>query len=220
MISLVVAPHADDETLGAGGTLFKRKDEGQEIHWIIVTNISVGPDYNKEKVDERKVEIKKISDLYDFTEVFDLGFQPTKLDQIPFDHLVTSISDVVRKCQPTEIFVPHYGDIHSDHRVTFDAVASSVKWFRNRSVKQILAYETLSESEFSLTPQNNFKPNYFVNIEETFHKKIEALEIYKSEIDNFPFPRSKEAVKALAVLRGSNSGFQLSEAFELLRKFE
>ena len=220
MISLVVAPHPDDETLGAGGTLFKRKADGHEIHWLIVTNISEGSEYKEEKVKERKGEIKKISELYEFTEVFDLGFQPTNLDQIPFNYLVNSISEVIKECQPTEILVPHYGDIHSDHRVTFDAVASSVKWFRNRSVKQILAYETLSESEFSLVPNNRFKPNYFVDIEETFDKKIEALEIYKSEIENFPFPRSKEAVKALAVLRGSNSGFQLSEAFELLRKIE
>jgi len=38
---LVVAPHPDDETLGCGGTLLRHKKNGDEIYWMIVTNIDV-----------------------------------------------------------------------------------------------------------------------------------------------------------------------------------
>jgi len=34
----------------------------------------------------------------------------------------------------------------------------------------------------------------------------------------FPFPRSHEAIRALATLRGAASGFKTAEAFELLRE--
>ena len=38
---LVIAPHPDDETLGCGGTLLRHKANGDEISWVIVTDISV-----------------------------------------------------------------------------------------------------------------------------------------------------------------------------------
>mgnify|MGYP001386002820 CR=1 FL=1 len=46
--------------------------------------------------------------------------------------------------------------------------------------------------------------------------KIKAMKIYKSEIGDFPFPRSEKAIRALARLRGSTSGFNYAEAFQLL----
>lgn len=38
----VVSPHPDDETLGAGGSIFKLKDEGNEIYWVNVTDANSG----------------------------------------------------------------------------------------------------------------------------------------------------------------------------------
>ncbi|MEC7865992.1 MAG: PIG-L family deacetylase, partial [Pseudomonadota bacterium] len=37
---LVISPHPDDETLGCGGTLIRHKKEGDEIHWLIMTNVN------------------------------------------------------------------------------------------------------------------------------------------------------------------------------------
>jgi LmbE family N-acetylglucosaminyl deacetylase len=36
---LFIAPHPDDETLGAGGTILKHKAQGDKIFWLILTNI-------------------------------------------------------------------------------------------------------------------------------------------------------------------------------------
>ena len=38
------------------------------------------------------------------------------------------------------------------------------------------------------------------------------------EFSEHPFPRSEKAIKALATLRGSASGFEAAEAFMLLRE--
>jgi N-acetylglucosamine malate deacetylase 1 len=86
------------------------------------------------------------------------------------------------------------------------------------SVKRVLAYETIPETEFGLDPGNSFQPNYFVGMSTFLDKKLEIMAIYKSELSYFPFPRSIEAVVALAVLRVSTAGFMAAESFQLLRE--
>ena len=77
-------------------------------------------------------------------------------------------------------------------------------------------YETLSETEFNFVEQRKFNPNYFLNITNYLDKKIEIMKIYKSEYGIHPFPRSEKAIKSLAYLRGSQSGFEAAEAYNLI----
>ena len=59
----------------------------------------------------------------------------------------------------------------------------------------------------------------YTNLDPDFvTKKLTAMDIYASEVGEFPFPRSHEAIRALATLRGAASGFKAAEAFELLRE--
>jgi len=219
MKTLVIAPHPDDETLGVGGTLLRRKSEGTKVAWLIVTGISVESGWSAEKVGERDDEIRRVGELFRFDETFLLDFPTTRLDQVPMSDLVAGISQVFKSFEPEEIFVPHPSDIHSDHRVTFNAVASCTKWFRYPSIKRVLAYETLSETDFGLgTDKGGFCPNVFVDIEPFLDQKLRAMEIYKSEVGAFPFPRSHEAIRALAAVRGVAAGFKAAEAFHLLRE--
>ena len=53
-----------------------------------------------------------------------------------------------------------------------------------------------------------------MNIFDHLDDKIEAMQIYESEIGEFPFPRSEKAIRSLAALRGSQSGYEAAEAFE------
>jgi LmbE family N-acetylglucosaminyl deacetylase len=216
--ALVVAPHPDDEVLGVGGTLLRRKSEGASLGWLIMTNISEEAGWTRKAVMQRKNEIEQITELFRFDSVFELGYNAAQLDQVPMSQLVSAISDVFVKYAPNEVYIPHSSDIHSDHRVTFQAVASSVKWFRSPSIKRVLTYETLSETEFGLEPNSAFYPNVFVNIEGYLEDKIRAMNVYSTEISDFPFPRSNEAISALSTLRGASSGFKEAEAFMLLRE--
>ena len=76
---------------------------------------------------------------------------------------------------------------------------------------------TLSETDFGMGTDQAFRPNVFVNIESFLSEKLRAMDIYASELGAFPFPRSHEAIRALATLRGIASGCKAAEAFELLR---
>ena len=218
MKALVIAPHPDDELLGCGGTLLRRKSEGVTLGWVIMTKISEDYGWSTESVRERENEIEQVRKRLGIQpeHLFQLGFATTRLDTISMGDLITKVSEVFQSFQPEEVLLPHHGDVHSDHRITFEAVAACTKWFRYPSVKRVLAYETLSETEFSLDPSQRFHPNVFVDISDYFGQKLELLRIYASELGEFPFPRSETAIQALAQFRGSSSGFENAEGFELL----
>lgn len=218
MKTIIIAPHPDDEILGAGGTLLRRKAEGAKVAWLIVTAITVESGWSKEKVNQRADEIRRVTALVGFDEVFTLNFPTTQLDRVPMSDLVARISDVFTSFEPEEVLVPHPSDVHTDHRIAFDAAASCSKWFSHPSVKRVLAYETLSETDFGLGTDQAFRPNVFVDIEPFLSDKLRAMDIYASELGPFPFPRSHEAIQALTTLRGAASGFKAAEAFELLRE--
>ena len=216
--TIVISPHPDDETLGVGGTLLRRKAEGGSIAWLIITTITVEGGWSERRIKERAREIQRVRQLYEFDEVYALNFPTTLLDTVPMRDLVESVSNVFKTFEPEEVFVPHPADTHTDHRVVFNAVSACTKWFRYPSVNRVLAYETLSETDFGLGTDQAFRPNVFVDISGFVNKKLDAIDIYASEVGEFPFPRSHEAIRAQATLRGAASGYKSAEAFELLRE--
>jgi LmbE family N-acetylglucosaminyl deacetylase len=215
---LVVAPHPDDETLGCGGTLLRMAREGAHVGWFIVTGMNEDAGFSGEAIEAREDEIRRVTELYGFAEVFRLGLPTCQLDTLPMADLIDQFAAVFKSFQPEIVFLPHRMDVHTDHRVVFEASASCAKWFRYGSVRRVLAYETLSETEFNVDVRSAFQPNYFVDISEFLERKLEIMAVYQSELDRFPFPRSLEAIRALATFRGANSGFRAAEAFQLLRE--
>jgi LmbE family N-acetylglucosaminyl deacetylase len=220
MKTLIIAPHADDELLGCGGTLLRRRQEGGIVGWLLVTAMRPGYAWSTEKIEKRTFEVERVREGLGVRpeHLFELGLQTTQLGQVPSGDLITLISRVFIHFQPDEVLVPHAHDIHSDHRVVFDAVAACTKWFRYPSVKRVLAYETMSETDFVLRPEGLFNPTVFVDITPFIDCKIALMGIYQSELGQHPFPRSETALRALAHFRGAQSGFGSAEAFQLLRE--
>jgi len=214
--TMVIAPHPDDEILGVGGTMLRRKQESHDVIWLIVTAMKPEDGWQAEAIAKRRVEIEKVARLVGVDDVIELGLPSARLDAVKIGDLVSSISAAVDKVRPHEVFVPHIGDVHTDHYAVHRAAISSTKWFRHGSVRSVLAYETLSETDFGVGEP--FVPNVFVDIGPYLEKKLQALEIYSSELTDFPFPRSFEAVRSLARVRGAAAGFAAAESFMLLRQ--
>ena len=216
---LVVAPHPDDETLGCGGALLRHRAEGDSVHWLIVTAMREELGYGPERIAARDKEIDAVAKHYGFAGVHRLGLPTTRLDTLPLAEVIEAIAAVLKEVAPETLYVPFGGDAHSDHRVAFDACISGSKWFRAPALTEVLAYETLSETDFRPDPAAAaFRPNLFVDIEAHLDGKIRALRLYEDENRPFPFPRSEEAIVALARKRGTDSGFRAAEAFLILRQ--
>jgi N-acetylglucosamine malate deacetylase 1 len=216
---IVVAVHPDDETLGCGGTLLRHKAEGNEIYWLIVTNILAKEGWAKDFVDKRQEEIDKVSGRYGFKRTFKLDFPTTRLDEIPISELINAISRVFNDVKPNIVYLPNRSDVHSDHQITFQAAYSCTKNFRYPFIERILMMETISETEFAPPlGEMTFTPNTYVNIENYFDKKIEIFKCYESEIMASPYPRSIETIESLARYRGSAISKKYTEAFVLLKE--
>ncbi len=216
---VVVAPHPDDETIGIGGTLLKHKAQGDHLYWVLATSMNEHPKFSAERVALRGREIAEVARRYGFESVVTLGFQTCMLDTLPLNDIIGRISEIFTKLQPDTIYLPYRGDIHSDHAVVFDAISACTKWFRYPMIKRILCYETPSETDFTINPDSHgFRPNVFIDISPYLETKIEIMKLYRGEMGEFPFPRSEQALRAWAAVRGAAAGFVAAEACMLLKE--
>ncbi len=215
---IIISAHPDDETLGAGGTLLRHKFKGDKLFWIIGTEMSLSKSYSEDQIKSRNNEIEKVAKFYGFKKVFRLNFETSKLDSSSLIKLIPLISDIFKEVEPNIIYNLNLNDAHSDHRVLSEAVMANTKAFRHPYIKQVLMYECISETEFSAQlPERIFIPNYFVDITPFLEDKIKIMEIYKSEIDIHPFPRSIDNIKALSTYRGAAANVKYAEAFQTVK---
>ena len=129
------------------------------------------------------------------------------------------ISKIVNEFSPHIVFCP-YPDRHVDHRLVFDSLMVATRPIGvGKKIEIIAAYETLSETHWNAPHiEPNFTPNWIIDITENIEKKLKALRCYKSQISEFPNPRSIEAVEALAKFRGTQAGFGFGEGMHIIRK--
>lgn len=216
---LFVSVHPDDETLGCGGTILKHKQKGDEIYWLIITGPTKNHPYgfSEELIEQRENEIKLVAQKYGFVDVFNLHFPTQLLDEFNFREIVVSIDKVINQVKPEIVYLINRSDLHSDHKVAFNAVYACTKNFRKPFIERILMYETLSETEFSpALRENAFVPNVYIDITDFMDKKLEIMSVFAIEVMPDNLPRSYSAIKALAAYRGSRIGVNYAEAFMLL----
>jgi LmbE family N-acetylglucosaminyl deacetylase len=214
---LAVSVHPDDETLGCGGTLLKHNEKGDKIFWLILTRANDKVTSIPNIVNLQKQYVNKVAATYNFEDFKQLSFLTTELDRYPLGEIIREISNYIDQIEPSVIYFNHCNDVHSDHRVAFDAIYSCTKSFRYPFITKILMYETLSETEFApALPCASFTPNVYVDITDYLDQKIEIMKLYETELMEEPYPRSISSIEALARFRGSRAGVKYAEAFRLL----
>lgn len=215
---LVVAPHPDDEVLGAGGTIAKRARGGDDVYVCIATK-GYEPIHPANVIEAGRKEAEVAHRLLGVRETFFLDFPATSLDTIPQYKINGGISELVRSLCIEEVYTPFIGDIHKDHRIVADAVMVAVRPKFERNVRRVYAYETISETGWNIPGLHNaFDPNVFEDISDYVDLKVRALETYKSQVEPYPAARSSRAAKSLAEYRGTTVGLRAAEAFTLIRE--
>lgn len=214
---LIIAPHPDDETLGVGGTAAKFIAEGHQVTVLIVSG-HLPPLYEPSIFENTVGEALEAFKILGISDYHFLRIPATFVSNEPVRVLNAKIGSVLREVKP-QIVLANYPDRHIDHRVVFDSVMVATRPVGiGNEIEMLAAYETLSETHWNAAHiEPNFVPNWVVDISDFMDLKLKALACYKSQISEFPSPRSIEAVEALAKFRGTQSGFAFGEAFHIIR---
>ncbi|SCM73484.1 PIG-L family deacetylase [Desulfovibrio sp. 86] len=217
---LIVAAHPDDEMLGCGGTIARLRQEGKNIHILL---LGEGPAARTSQNAEEARSVArssahKAAATLGIDNVCFAALPDNRFDTVALLDIVQIIEKVAAMTRPDVVFTHHAWDMNQDHRITHQAVMTAFRPLPDTPPVTLLGFEVLSSTEY--TPAHtvpSFSPNIFINIAQTFGAKQKALEAYASEMRPWPHPRSFEAVAHLAALRGCACGCEAAEAFVLYR---
>lgn len=210
---LVIAPHNDDEVLGCGGTIAKYAAQG---HRVIVCEVTSGNEDLWKMISREAAAAHKILGVSSYE---CLHLPVVNMRNEDTDVLNRRFEDIVQKTKPEIVFLPHKGDMHVDHQETNKAAMVALRPYSNPQLKEIFAYETLSETEWNVPSVDNaFIPDTWNDITDYIETKKDAMKCYVSQLREAPNPRSIESIDALARLRGSTVGYMFAECFITIRR--
>lgn len=215
---LVIAPHADDEILGVGASMAKYIANKDKVYVCIITR-GVEPLFNIEIVEKVRNETILAHKLLGVTETFFLDFPAVMLEKVNRYEINDKIFEVIKQLKPDIVYIPHFGDMQKDHKIVAEAAMVAVRPKYDHKIREVYAYETLSETEWNNPHSSNaFLPNVYNDVSEYLDKKIEVMKCFESQLSEFPNPRSLKAIEVLAKYRGSTINAKAAEAFMLIRR--
>lgn len=224
---LVIAPHPDDEVIGCGGLIRKIKNYGGKVYVLFLT-VGDTEDFSEKGLsteDERKTEIEIVSQFLKIDNchlAFAGNNNHLKLDTVGQKALMDMIERKsivsIEKVKPTMIAFPSSLSYNQDHRIVALATHAALRPTSGKNkhlVDMVLSYE---EAADKWTLHNQPEPNLFIKLTKAeLDAKIKALSLYISQLRFTPSLRATKTLRALAVLRGAQSGSHLAEGYNSYR---
>lgn len=219
MTTLIIAAHPDDEILGCGATIAKQTHAGEDAYLLILgEGVKSREGWTQEEYDSLHNCIEKANNKIGIPleNITVLDFPDNRFDIISLLDLVKAISKIKNRVQPETVFTHSPYCLNIDHQRTYEAVVTATRPMENETVRRIYGFEIPSSTEWRFHP-NRFTPTVFIDVKETIRTKIEALNEYKSEMREYPHPRSLYGIYENAQQWGKKVGLPFVEAFELVR---
>ena len=223
---LAIGAHAGDMEISCGAVLAKQAKMGDRVVFL---HLTLGEGGNprisaKEYGEQKRREALEVDSLLGGETIFG----PYKDGELPNDETARRyVANVIRTVKPTYIITHWKNSIHPDHinahAITVDAVLlaslpsvetvtpySPTEYPAWRGVKRILYTENWEDME-------GFQPYIYVDVTDAFDTWESAVAKYEfigGKISSFPY---LNYYKALAVVRGAESGFRYAVAFDIDR---
>ena len=116
---VVISPHPDDETLGAGATIAKFVKNGTDVSVLVVSG-HLPPLYHKQDFETTKSEAIRAFKELGVKEWEFLKIPATMVHNTPTAELNKKIGNFITNKNPQLVLIP-FPDRHIDHRTIFDA---------------------------------------------------------------------------------------------------
>ena len=215
---LVISAHADDEVIGAGGTIARHVAQGDEVYLCVVTQ-PYSPPWSEQHVAAARPQVHAAQRVLGIKEVVFCGLPTVKLDTVPQIELSSVLQRIVDQIGPEVVYTSPPSDVNQDHRIVFDRTLVATRPLPGSAVRRLLAYEIGTSARYGLPAGAlPFVPNVFVDISPYLDKKLEAMRCYKTQLQEPPHPRSLEGLRLIAEERGMSVGMKAAECFFLVRE--
>lgn len=172
---LIVAPHPDDECIGAGGILSKYADK---CSVIVLTDGCQGQ--GNQSVEncrvQRQIEFRNEMEYLGIDDYRCLGIT---------DGTLISCLDCLKDISLNEyskIFVTGPDDGHTDHTAAYHCVLRALRQ-QNNTDTEVYLYEVHKQL---------LNPTHFLNITDCIDRKLKAIRFHNSQLVNIPYDRFAE----------------------------
>lgn len=204
---LVLAPHADDETMGCGGMLAKYPDDNQVV--VVVAHMTATREAEYLEAMERLGRSRRVLCL-DLVDGAVGGDMPG---------LVATLDRLFRCFKPREVYLP-YPSLHQDHIATYEAGMRACRvsmtdghWFP----PSVLVYD-IAAYDLTLYP-SDLRWNVFEELtQEHVEKKVAACEAYVSETPTSPLAHPNRSLRQIAEATGALRMLPYAEQYALVRQ--
>jgi LmbE family N-acetylglucosaminyl deacetylase len=210
---LVIAAHPDDELLGCGGTIAKYIRNGDNVCFVIVCEGSSHRGVDQE--DDEQHHALLAAKILGVQDVKMLGFPDQKLDTYTLTEIITPLEEIVNSFRPSIVYCQYGGDINRDHELLFKAIMVAVRP-TVEFIDSVYAFDTASSTEWAYP--RSFTPDTWVDISDTLELKLEAMSCYKSELCDYPHPRSLKGLENKAKAWGNQACMEAAEVFMTIRR--
>ena len=214
--ALVIAPHADDEAFGMGGTILKLVREGWAVKTVVVCcGDSFVFEHSGSRVTraERKAELAAVSAAFGVSWNMLRFDQDSLMDTVPIRDVISAIEFVQDGFRADRWYVTG-PSTHQDHRVVYEATMAAARIGRKNTPAEVLLYE-LPMYCMNHAPWR-FNPNLYENVAQFIDEKIRISSLYASQVRPTG-PLSPQRLREWAVACGSEFGIDAAERFEVVR---
>lgn len=211
---LIVAAHPDDELLGVAGTAALHAAAGDNVYSAVMCE---GESLRYQKDMGQRAAMERAAEILGVKRVYPLGFPDQRLDTFTLTELITPLEKLSEELHPNVVYCQYGGDINRDHQLLFEAANVAFRpldpW-----IEEFLTFYTVSSSEWGCP--HSFVPDTWVDISAVLEKKIQAFSCYRSEVREYPHPRSCDALRYAAHFFGNQCCMDSAEVFRTVRRLK
>lgn len=175
---LIIGAHSDDPTFGAGGTIAKYALEGKQIKTVIFSYGELSPPHLKPEIvrEKRKKEAEQADKTLGGNGVIFFNCKEGRFAQgIKNLKIRAKLKKIIQKEKPEKVFTHGANDAHPDHLAIYNLLKDMLQ-------KKEITCDVYSFDIWSLVRiRKRNVPRLVVDITTTFHKKIKATKIHKSQ---------------------------------------
>ena len=211
---LCIVAHPDDETLGCGATIAKHARAGDAVSIVTLADgLASRGAVTSEAIKARHGMLRRACKILGTEDVWIHQYADNQMDTLALLQVAQHIETHIARFKPTVVYTHWKGDLNVDHRVTHDAVNIACRPQPGCAIRRLFYFEVPCSTSWG----GGFKPNYYVDVADTFTAKLEAMACYETELRGDPHPRSYGGIQQLSWWRGSQVGIAAAEAFMAAR---